>query len=590
MSLKFTIKEYITAILENPEKDLLESLRAKMINVFITVLFFVVTIAATLSVLRALTTGWRPLYAFQIVLVSILFFIFIYKKKIPTAYKSASVAALFFIGGISGVLNFGLISQSNGLFTMAILISLLFLSIKTTLTIMISTILFLVTMTTLVSKDLYTFSVNFDTYAYAPTSWITIVIGFTMLVSLIVFSIGRLIYTLIAAVEIIKEKNSELIISRRKLEKALAAKSDFLANMSHEIRTPMNAMLGFIEQLAKSEKDLTRQGQFQIIESSGNSLLTIINDILDLSKIESGKLQLELQECDVDKMFFEIVSLFEDHAKQCGIELEGTLSENFPKNFAIDVLRIKQIINNLLSNAIKFSSKGGKVELKLDFDEESQELIVHVTDTGIGISQSNQEKIFHAFEQEDSSTTRRFGGTGLGLSICKKLVDLMDGTISVKSQEGEGSCFSFSIPVQITEGSTPEPEPQVLLNNTKKLQGNILVVEDNKTNQLLIGVILDELKLDYSIANDGLEALQMLEKHTYDIVLMDENMPNMNGIEATKVIRGLEEESGKRQVIIAVTANVFSNAREHFMQAGMDDYIAKPYTEKQIQNVLLKFL
>ena len=384
---------------------------------------------------------------------------------------------------------------------------------------------------------------------------------------------------------------TQLFEANYKLSTTADFKSDFLANMSHEIRTPMNAILGFVEQLSKTEKDASRQEQFSIIKRSGHSLLTIINDILDLSKIESGEFELNLKPCNIKQTFDEIDSLYKDLAKQNNITLQSTIEPNIPRYLTLDVMRTKQIIFNLLSNAIKFTPDNGIVSINASFDTITNQLKVSVEDTGIGIAKHNIAKIFKAFKQEESSTSEHFGGTGLGLSICSKLIKLMKGNINATSKEGEGSSFYFSIPAYIND-NTPEAIEHTSEDKVLNLpDANVLIVEDNKTNQLLMTVILDELSLSYEIANDGLEAFEMFKNNSYDIILMDENMPKLSGREATLKIRELETENkSKKTPIIAVTANVLPEDRKRLQKAGMDDFISKPYTEQEIRDVLIKFL
>ena len=374
-------------------------------------------------------------------------------------------------------------------------------------------------------------------------------------------------------------------------ENANKAKSEFLANMSHEIRTPMNGVLGFVEQLTKSETDPKKLEKLDVIKTSSDQLLHIINDILDLSKIESGKLEMEKHPLQIKELLKNSSDIFSQEASKKDITYDYVSNDSLPDTILGDETRIKQVIFNLLSNAIKFSPPKGKVSLRSSYDSQSGYLTVSVEDNGMGIAESKLEKIFNAFEQEDSSTTRRFGGSGLGLAISSKLIALMGGDLKVESELGKGSKFFFVIPVE-TAKEIAAKEPVNQENDLKApLSGNILVVEDNKTNQMLLGMILDDLGLSYEVANDGIEAVSCFQNNKYDVILMDENMPNMNGVEATKHIREMEKsQSLKTTPIVAVTANALSTDRERFLNAGMDDYISKPFTESAITKVLVKFL
>ena len=374
-------------------------------------------------------------------------------------------------------------------------------------------------------------------------------------------------------------------------DKANKSKSEFLANMSHEIRTPMNGILGFVDQLAKSETEPERQKQFEIIKNSSTTLLSIINDILDFSKIESGSMEIESHPYNVYKFCHEITDVFSELTNNKKITLNKNIDENIPKCLLIDQVRIKQVIFNLLSNAVKFTPEGGEITLNSKYDINTNTLSCSISDTGIGIAKDKQTKIFEAFGQEDASTTRKFGGTGLGLSISSKLISMMGGELKVESELNKGSRFYFTIPLSICKEQTNEVLQDNANDKNTIIKGNVLIVEDNKTNQMLMSIILDETDVSYDIANDGIEALDKYKHNSYDIILMDENMPNMNGIEATKQIRQIEKENSKdKTTIVAVTANALSEDRQRFLDAGMDDYLSKPYTEDAVIGVLRKYL
>ena len=363
--------------------------------------------------------------------------------------------------------------------------------------------------------------------------------------------------------------------------------------MSHEIRTPMTGMLGFIEHLLKDEKDSERLRQLKVIENSGQTLLAIINDILDFSKIESGKLELESFPLNIQELCQNSADMFLSLTSAKNITLHKLINENLPSCIMGDEIRLKQVIFNLMSNAIKFTINGGSISLQVYFNEETQTIYIAVVDTGVGIAKENLEKIFEAFSQEDVSTTRKFGGTGLGLSISSQLVRLMGSEIKVESKVGEGSKFYFEIPVEICthESDLIRVDTSEDLTKSRIFNGHILVVEDNKTNQMLMSMILDDLNLTYDIANNGAEATLNFKLKKYDLILMDENMPIMNGIEATKNIRERElDESLTPTPIIAVTANALRGDKEKFIDSGMDDYIPKPYSEDDIVRVLQKYL
>lgn len=392
--------------------------------------------------------------------------------------------------------------------------------------------------------------------------------------------------------KLVEEKTQALQKKIEELEYASKVKSEFLAGMSHEIRTPLNAILGFVDILKAGEKDKNRQKRFSIIKNSGATLLTIINDILDFSKIESGKMVLERRKFSTKKPFKEVSQLFYEKATENGIDLKIQFDSQLPRFFVGDIVRIKQVAANFLSNAIKFTDKGGEIIIHTGFDTKTDELTFSVKDTGVGIDEKNIKKIFESFTQEDSSTTRKFGGTGLGLSISKALIDSMNGDITVSSKLGQGSVFSFILPILEAEKEEYNKEiPLGKIDFNKQLVGKILLVEDNQTNQLLMNILLDDIGLSVDLAENGLEAVEKFKENKYDLILMDENMPKMSGIEATKIILNLEKQNNAVHTpIVALTANALATDRAKFLSAGMDEFVTKPIDNKNFIAILHSFL
>ena len=379
--------------------------------------------------------------------------------------------------------------------------------------------------------------------------------------------------------EKIKERTEEL-------ELALSAKSDFLANMSHEIRTPLNGIIGFVDILYKNEVDTQKQEKLAVVKESSHSLLKIINDILDYSKIESDKLLIEKIPLNIAHTFTHIVELFLDTAKKQGVTITLHIDERLPEQTLGDSTRIKQVFSNILSNAIKFSDKNSDIVVNVNYLDKKNMLCCEVIDSGIGIAPEKFTSIFHYFEQADSSVSRTHGGTGLGLAISKSLIEKMGGEIGVESKQGKGSKFYFTL--ELLDVETPKVKEVVIDLESQELKGTILIVEDNKTNQMLLSMLLDDLNLDFDIANDGVEAITAVKNRKYDVVLMDENMPNMSGKEATKIIRTLADS--KDTPIIAVTANALKGDRESFLESGMNDYISKPIDADELTAMLQKYL
>ena len=380
-----------------------------------------------------------------------------------------------------------------------------------------------------------------------------------------------------------KAMTERLALAKKVAEEATEQKSRFLANMSHEIRTPLNAITGFIKLLEEGEKDETKQKYLKIIKNSSESLLQIINDILDLSKIESGKLTIEPYNFNPYEDLIMIAELFQAKAAEKNIVFEIRYNNGMPKILYGDALRIKQIFTNLLSNALKFTPEGSKVKCVIWYKNGT--LNIKVKDYGIGISKEKQQAIFEPFIQADGSTVRNYGGTGLGLSISMELTRMLGGTLTLQSEEGKGSTFTLSLPLE--EGSEVKDSSREVSIE----KGHILIVEDYEANRMLLGIILDNAGLTYEMATDGLEAIEKFKNGTFDIILMDENMPNMGGMEAMKEIVKLEEaENRPHTPIVSLTANAVQGDRERFLDAGFDDYISKPVDPENLLAIISRLL
>jgi PAS domain S-box-containing protein len=388
---------------------------------------------------------------------------------------------------------------------------------------------------------------------------------------------------------------TERIKAEKKLQEAhdLAihfsqAKSRFLANMSHEIRTPMNAVLGFSELGMHETSQEVVQNYLLHIHSSASHLLGIINDILDYSRIEAGKLEITEAPFLLGELFSHLKVSYTAQAEQKGITLEFLQNDNIPDRLAGDSTRLLQILTNLIGNAIKFSHKGKVlVWAELVSRKKSQlQLQFAVMDEGIGIHPEAQKTLFQPFSQADASSTRRYGGTGLGLSICKQLVELMGGSIHVDSAPGQGSTFSFTIPLKVDTG-TPAKEAAADAVLPQLPGKRILVVEDNPTNQAVAQKLLERIGVDVTLAHNGREAVEILSGQTFDAVLMDIQMPELSGDEATMKIR---QELGLTLPIIAMTAHAMPGEREKCLQAGMDDVITKPVDVPRLYKLLSQYL
>jgi signal transduction histidine kinase/ActR/RegA family two-component response regulator len=372
------------------------------------------------------------------------------------------------------------------------------------------------------------------------------------------------------------EANAQAMKALKKAEEASEAKSTFLANVSHEIRTPLNAISGFISMMLKDERDPAKKKQLQTIHEASDILTRLINDILDLSKIESGNMELNYREFDPHQLFFSISELYQTYAykKRINLQISFCRDGEDVRLLRSDPMRIRQVLGNLLSNAIKFTPKGGKVFASACY--KNGWLTLTVEDNGIGITPADQERIFQPFQQVHSRDGN-IQGTGLGLTISRKIAQHLKGRLEVRSAPGLGSTFTFAIPAQKVNRSAPKISAKQK-KVPDKIDAHVLIVEDVRANQMFITMMLDRHGISYDIANDGVEAVEMFEKNRYDLILMDENMPRMNGIEATGRIRAIEKRLGVKHPvpIIALTANAVAGDRERLLAAGMNEYISKP--------------
>ncbi|MGD1463734.1 ATP-binding protein [Vibrio harveyi] len=413
----------------------------------------------------------------------------------------------------------------------------------------------------------------------ARLTWVFVLLSIILLVTVFVLQTQHRVNKL-------KHLNDELTEATEKAERAAKSKSQFLATMSHELRTPMNGVLGISQIIASETQEKTTKEHVKVILDSGQHLMTILNDILDFSKVEENKLELEAAPFNLPQVLTPVCSAIQPLIEEKNIQLyvENEVPENI--EFNGDCARIRQILFNLAGNAVKFTGDG-HVLIRAELDEQRKRLLLSVNDTGIGIPEDKQGRIFNSFEQADTSTTRKFGGTGLGLAIVKKFTELMSGEIKLKSVESIGTQFLVDLPIPWVEKEQPAmPNTKAEQQQENKRNLHILLAEDNRVNAIVAKGFCEKLGHTVEIAENGLIATKKAQENQYDLILMDNHMPEMNGVEVTRFIR---EKIGVKTLLFAYTADVFREAHDNFIDAGADHVLTKPLQRESFADALKQF-
>jgi len=395
-------------------------------------------------------------------------------------------------------------------------------------------------------------------------------------------------------------KLNKLTEERNQANELTKLKSEFIANMSHEIRTPMSGIIGIADILLETDLTKSQNSYLAMLKDSSKHLLFILNDLLDLSKAETGKLEVLKEKFNFNKSIGHLVAQFKVTAEEKNLQFETTIDSNIPKELVGDSVRLTQILINLLGNAFKFTPESGSVLLEVLIEKELKDSIIlqfKVQDSGIGIPLNKQKDILKAFIQADSSVTKKYGGTGLGLAITSSLLELMDSSLKLVSTEGNGSTFSFSLKVLKPEKKDKEvpvnnEDLKKILNKAKTVKNtyDILIVEDDEVNKKIANYVLAEAGHTVKTASNGLECMELVKKHVFDLILMDCQMPEMDGFEAVTAIRQRERILGVRVPIIALTALAMKDDKDKCLEVGMDVYIRKPFEKVKLLKMIEKLI
>lgn len=558
----------------NTNHQAIDNSNQKIIKDMIRISFFITIPIFALSLLRSIEQGWLPTMALHSILFIGIFICFIFNQKISLKLQAMYIILCFILLGFGTMINLKSFSEGDSFFLTALIFTMLFFNFRSVLILAISLLVFQ-----------YVF---LKSLVLTPSIQDYLLLTILPLLSFFsVYIIHFMRSTLLSLIKDLEEAKKEAV-------KAMNARSQFLAIMSHEIRTPLSGVLMASELLLDTELDSSQKSKTNIIQDNGKVLLTIVNDILDFSKIEAGKVKIEEAIIDLRILGQSVLESFKNQSRQSKVDIKLEIASKFPNFVYSDPIRVRQIIFNLVGNAFKFT-KYGYISLIFEIvkdESEHFEISISVEDTGIGIESSNFDFLFEDFHQVDSSITREYGGTGLGLSITKKLVTLLGGSITVKSNLGVGTTFTCFFPVkkvsrdelvsfQEKNNSTP-----IELKNTEFLK--VLIVEDNKINQLLIKTFLEKWGFrSIATADNGLEAMICCRSTKFDLILMDMQMPEMDGVEATKRIRAGEADNPNTMTpIIAISANVSTEDIQVCLDAGMNDYMSKPIDRSRLKEII----
>ncbi len=563
----------------SPKLEVIQTSNVKVVTAMMRLLFIIVIPLFIISILRFIQSGWLPvMYLHTFLILCITTFNF-YGSKIDIRIQENFMILCFVLLGIGAMIHNGSIIFGSSFYLIALIFTMLFHSAKEVIT--LAVLIFILEFSFVLS-----------------TREVISIQDYLFLISLPVLSVFA-VYVVNHMRSTLHQTIEQLNLAKNDAQQAAMAKSQFLAVMSHEIRTPLNGIILGADLLSGKASTSEDNEHIKVIKKSSETLLGIVNDILDFSKIDAGKVEVKKQPVDLSQLCQQTLDMFKINENDN--EIDFSIEENFPKYVFTDLVKIRQVILNLLGNAFKFTEEGMvSLSLKsssLDNKSDEIEVCLSISDTGIGIDSENLSSLFQDFHQVNSSITREYGGTGLGLWITKKLVHLLGGKISVKSELGEGTCFECKFIMKVAKSEDLPKKAQsgkdnkvLKLNNVAKL--SLLIVEDNHINQLLLVQSLKRWNIGtIEVAVDGNIALEKCRKHKFDLIFMDIQMPGMDGVEATRGIRlGDAGPDNMNSLIIALTANTREEDVKKYFEVGMNDYIPKPISIATLKETLEKYL